>query len=205
MFCTNQPGHSTECSEPLCNPAPLKHVLRSLMWNRRSNCGWTYFLPEASVQTSYIRPTILFLPNTSSHVPYLLVWHTHTPRTRRQPPPIWFAGYYEISLWENGFWPLCSPVLCSTLFNWTPTNLLDATAPLNPPPAPSIIVFPVLGCWCSVWLLCCSEPQIWHMLTQTSCRITLKGQFTQITKRNRFWPFFPSGIWSCRSFLVFRF
>lgn len=139
--------HSTKFSELLCNLAFLKHVLWSIMWNWCNNCGWTPFLPKANVQTSYVRPIMLFLPNTFSHGLYLVVWHRL--RTLCKPPPKWFVGYYEISLWEKRF--LASPVFCSTLCSWTQINLLDATAPVNPLTAPSIIMLSVLVCWCSVW------------------------------------------------------
>lgn len=130
------------------------HVLRRIMWNWCNNCAWTSLLPKANVQSSYIRPTISSLPNTFSHVLYLLL--THTPSNNASHHPYGFAGYYEINLWEERLLAFCAlKCFCGTLFNWTPTNPLDVTAPLNPLTAPSIIaVFSALGCRCGVWPLC---------------------------------------------------
>lgn len=138
----------------LRNLALLTHVLRRIMWNWCNNCAWTSLLPKANVQSSYIRPTISSLPNTFSHVLYLLL--THTPSNNASHHPYGFAGYYEINLWEERLLAFCAlKCFCGTLFNWTPTNPLDVTAPLNPLTAPSIIaVFPALGCRCGVWPLC---------------------------------------------------
>lgn len=79
----------------------LEYVLLIIVWNWCNNCAWASFLPRANVQTSYVRPTISFLPKTFSHARSLSPRPTHTLRVRCGPPPICFAGYYEISLQEG--------------------------------------------------------------------------------------------------------
>lgn len=100
-------------------------------------------LSKASIQTSYKKPLVLFLPFTFKH-------DTNTKNTM-WCTTVWVAGYYKISLWLKASGLLCSSVFCSTLFNnWNFTNLLHAIAPLNQLAASSIM-FSLLGCWCSVW------------------------------------------------------
>lgn len=138
----------------LRNLALLTHVLRRIMCNWCNNCAWTSLLPKANVQSSYIRPTISSLPNTFSHVLYLLL--THTPSTMPAITRMVLQVIMRLTCEKKGFWPFVlwsvSAALCSIELRKNP---LDVTAPLNPLTAPSIIaVFPALGCWCGVWPLC---------------------------------------------------
>lgn len=73
-----------------------KHAWNSIMWNWCNN--WTSFLPKATVQISYIRPTIYF-SHTHFHMCSLLLWNTQTKNTR-QPATIWFPGPYSSALWD---------------------------------------------------------------------------------------------------------
>lgn len=192
----------------------LEYVLLSIVWNWCNNCAWASFLPRANVQTSYVRPTISFLPKTFSHARSLSPRPTHTLRIRCGPPPICFAGYYEISLQEGergkkqkkqnkGSWPLRPLVLCSTLFNWTLTNQHDATAPLNPAAAPSITVSSAgpLMQWVAPPLLPATD--LMHVdsdLLQDYFKGSIHSNYQKKDERRKkevyFWLFSPGGIQS---------
>lgn len=91
------------------------HVLRRIMWNWCNNCAWTSLLPKANVQSSYIRPTISSLPNTFSHVLYLLL--THTPSTMPAITRMVLQVIMRLTCEKKGFWPFVlwsvSAALCS--------------------------------------------------------------------------------------------
>lgn len=99
----------------LRNLALLTHVLRRIMWNWCNDCAWTSLLPKANVQSSYIRPTISSLPNTFSHVLYLLL--THTPSTMPAITRMVLQVIMRLTCEKKGFWPFVlwsvSAALCS--------------------------------------------------------------------------------------------